>query len=308
MKEVGWDDLRLFLHVASQGGLAGAAALTGISAPTIGRRMLALERTMGRALFTRSQQGYRLAPDGEILLDRVRTMHMTVSDITRWHGEAFTLPIVKIAGHAWLASFLAAQSTTLRGPADAFRICSQRLSAADDLTFQRGVTALLPVKPETGNFAIRKTVDVAYAIYRPASAPAGSNLPWISIGTEIAASAPEKWVFHNHEPQIHTWTNAPELLPDLIASGAGRGVLPTFIGDTLPKLVREGEPIEGLTHPLWLAVNDDDRNRPEIRLVMDRLLALLKESEDLFAGRHIAGRGDHSSVRARRRSLAGHAD
>ena len=39
-----WDDLRLFLHVAEQGGLAGTATLTGISAPTIGRRMLALER------------------------------------------------------------------------------------------------------------------------------------------------------------------------------------------------------------------------------------------------------------------------
>ncbi len=50
MKLDNWDDLRLFLHVAEQGGLAGAAEKTGVSAPTLGRRMLALERASGRAL------------------------------------------------------------------------------------------------------------------------------------------------------------------------------------------------------------------------------------------------------------------
>ncbi|MBL4811132.1 MAG: LysR family transcriptional regulator, partial [Rhodobacteraceae bacterium] len=32
-----WDDLRLFLAVAREGGLAAAAASTGKSAPTLGR-------------------------------------------------------------------------------------------------------------------------------------------------------------------------------------------------------------------------------------------------------------------------------
>jgi len=67
MTDVNWDDLKLFHIVATEGGLAGAASLTGISAPTIGRKMLFLERTMGRTLFIRSQQGYKLAPDGVIL-------------------------------------------------------------------------------------------------------------------------------------------------------------------------------------------------------------------------------------------------
>ncbi|CCE99729.1 hypothetical protein predicted by Glimmer/Critica (plasmid) [Sinorhizobium fredii HH103] len=56
MKVENWEDLRLFLHVAEQGGLAGAAEKTGISAPTIGRRMLALERATGRALFVRADR------------------------------------------------------------------------------------------------------------------------------------------------------------------------------------------------------------------------------------------------------------
>jgi DNA-binding transcriptional LysR family regulator len=39
-----WDDLRLFLAVAREGGLAAAAAITEKSAPTLGRRMLGLEQ------------------------------------------------------------------------------------------------------------------------------------------------------------------------------------------------------------------------------------------------------------------------
>eukprot|EP01030_Chromulinospumella_sphaerica_P031879 gene31879-32556_t len=69
MADSAWDDLKLFLHVASEGGLSGASLQTGLSAPTIGRRMFALERVLGRSLFVRSQQGYRLAHDGEILLE-----------------------------------------------------------------------------------------------------------------------------------------------------------------------------------------------------------------------------------------------
>lgn len=285
MSEVDWNDLRLFFHVASEGGLAGASSITGISAPTIGRRMLALERTMGRTLFMRSQQGYRLAPDGIVLFEHVQTIRRTTADITRWHGDAFALPIVAIAGNIWLTGFVAENTAELRGPTESFRLCCKQLPPGEELTYRHGMIALFNAAPKTGNVAVRKSVDVAYAVYRPVGRAGEADLPWVSIGTEVATFDAEKWVFRNHEQQIHTWTNAPDLLARLIASGAGRGVLPVFVGDAMPALVREGEPIAELTHPLWLTVNDDDRHRPEMRLVIDRLSALFKRNEDRFAGR-----------------------
>jgi DNA-binding transcriptional LysR family regulator len=284
VSEVDWDDLKLFYHVAAEGGLAGASMLTGISPPTIGRRMLALERTMGRTLFIRSQQGYRLAPDGQFLMEHVQTLRKTVADITQWHGDAFTLPIVSIAGDIWLSGFVAENTAALRHAGDAFRLCCKRWLPEDDLTFRRGTVALFAAAPKSGNFAVRRTVDVAYCAYRAVASSTSDDLPWISIGTEVALSAVEKWVFRHREGQIHTWTNAPELLPKLIAGGAGRGVLPAYLGDSLPALMREGDLIEDLTHPIWLAVNDDDRQRPEVRITLDRLAALLKSNEALFSG------------------------
>lgn len=252
MKDVNWDDLKLFHIVASEGGLSAAAGQTGISAPTIGRRMLLLERTMGRTLFIRSQQGYRLAPDGITLLERVQSMRRTASEISQWHGDAFSLPIVSIGGNIWMMGFIAANAHILRGPQDAFRLCCKLLGAEEDLTYRRGMVAISDKPPGNGNFAALKSVKVTYRAYRAENLKGVENLPWVSVGTEVASSDAEKWVFRNQEQMIRTWTNAPELLPKLIASGADKGILPSYIGDELNGVVRDGEALEELAHPLWL--------------------------------------------------------
>lgn len=284
VNDVNWDDLKLFHIVASEGGLSGAAGQTGISAPTIGRRMLFLERTMGRTLFIRSPQGYRLAPDGVTLFERVQSMRRTASEISEWHGDAFSLPIVSIGGAVWMMGFIAANAHILRGAQDAFRLCCKTLDPNEDLTYRRGMVAICERPPRNGNFAILKSIDVSYGVYRAENLHEGENAPWISVGTEVAVSNAETWVFRRQERMIHTWTNAPELVPKLVSSGAGKSVLPCHIGDLLPGVVRDGEPIGELTHPIWLVFNDDDRHSVEMRTVIERLAALLKRNETVFQG------------------------
>ncbi|HEV7304929.1 LysR family transcriptional regulator [Ensifer sp.] len=284
MSAAAWDDLKLFYHVATEGGLTGAAARTGLSAPTIGRRMLALERAIGRVLFIRSQQGYRLAHDGQILLEHVRAMRSAADSISDWHRDAFALPIVSVASDAWVSGFVADHAMEIRGRGDGFRFCCKHMSRGFDLTFREADVAILHEQPRSGNIAVRRSVNIAYAVYRAANLPERDDFAWISVGTESACSPAEKWVFQNREQQIHTWTDSPALVPRLIRNGAGRGVLPAFVGDSEPLLSREGGLIEGLTHPLWIAANDDDRHRPEVRTVIDRLAELLKREEAMFAG------------------------
>lgn len=284
MDDAAWDDLRLFLHVASEGGLSGAADRTGLSAPTIGRRMLALERATGRALFIRSQRGYRLAPDGEVLLAHVISMQKTADKIADWRGQAFTLPIVSIGADAWLSGFIATETQAIRGPEDPFRLCCQTLHAGIDFTYRETDIGLVRNRPETGNLAVRKSVQVAHAVYRPVGTD-GSPHPWVSLSTQSAASPVDKWVFEHHEAEIRTWANTPELLLRLICAGNGRGLLPCFVGDAQAGLEREGSVIDALTYTLWIVAHDDDRHRPEIRLVMDRLVALLRRNGERLSGR-----------------------
>ena len=75
------------------------------------------------------------------------------------------------------------------------------------------------------------------------------------------------------------------MLPHLIRGGAGRGLLPCFMGDADPGLVRAGPVIDSLTYDIWITVHEDERQRPEVRTVIDRLSALFAAHAGLFAGR-----------------------
>jgi DNA-binding transcriptional LysR family regulator len=52
-----WDHYRSFLEVFRQGGLSQAARALGLTQPTVGRHIAALETRIGTKLFTRSQRG-----------------------------------------------------------------------------------------------------------------------------------------------------------------------------------------------------------------------------------------------------------
>lgn len=284
MTEAAWDDLKLFLHVAGEGGLAGAASRTGLSAPTIGRRMLALERSLGRALFVRSQQGYRLAHDGEILLEHVRGMEKAADCIADWHGGAFRQPIVSIASDPWLAGFVADHVGEIRTQHDGYRICCKQARPGLDLTFRESDVAIVPERPQSGNFAVLRSVRIRYAAYRARDLDEGNDARWISMSTDISVAPSEKWVFQNHESRIYTWTPSHDLLLRLARQGAGRAVMPLFVGDAEAGLMREGPVIEALDHDLWIVANDDDRHRAEVRSVIDRLADILRRNEQRFAG------------------------
>nr|WP_250810767.1 LysR family transcriptional regulator [Neorhizobium tomejilense] len=57
MNDISWDFYRTFLAVLRLGSLSAAARDLGLTQPTVGRHIDALEQALGYQLFTRSQQG-----------------------------------------------------------------------------------------------------------------------------------------------------------------------------------------------------------------------------------------------------------
>lgn len=55
--DIGWELYRSYLGVLREGSLSGAARALGVTQPTVGRHIAALEQALGLVLFTRSQQG-----------------------------------------------------------------------------------------------------------------------------------------------------------------------------------------------------------------------------------------------------------
>ncbi|MBY0574693.1 MAG: LysR family transcriptional regulator [Undibacterium sp.] len=74
MTKLRWDDLALFLAVAQQGSLSGAARTLRLGQPTLSRRIAELEEAVGEALFERKSSGIRLTEAGEKLLPACERM------------------------------------------------------------------------------------------------------------------------------------------------------------------------------------------------------------------------------------------
>ena len=72
-----WDDLRLFLAVAKNGTLTGAADELESNVATLHRRLKSFEEGFGISLFEKGPRGYRLTNAGEALLSHTNCLLYT---------------------------------------------------------------------------------------------------------------------------------------------------------------------------------------------------------------------------------------
>jgi DNA-binding transcriptional LysR family regulator len=82
-KEIGWELYRSFLGALEQGSLSGAARALGITQPTVGRHISALEAAFGLALFTRSQTGLLPTEAALALRPYAQAMQSTAAALRR---------------------------------------------------------------------------------------------------------------------------------------------------------------------------------------------------------------------------------
>lgn len=87
--EPGWELFRSFLAVARERSLSGAARSLGLTQPTVGRHVDALEEALGGALFTRSQLGLLPTASAVALVPYAEAMASAASALVRAaSGEA----------------------------------------------------------------------------------------------------------------------------------------------------------------------------------------------------------------------------
>ncbi|AGB71889.1 MULTISPECIES: LysR family transcriptional regulator [Rhizobium] len=81
--EPSWDFYRTFLAVLEHGSLSAAARELGLTQPTVGRHILALEQSVGAELFTRSQQGLLPTDAAMVLKPYAETLASTAAALLR---------------------------------------------------------------------------------------------------------------------------------------------------------------------------------------------------------------------------------
>jgi DNA-binding transcriptional LysR family regulator len=291
MKNVNWDDLRIFVRVARGGGLSAAAGELGSSPATIGRRMLALEQALGRPLFVRRQTGYELTGDGRTLLGKALAMEAGARPIEDWLSASGNRPVVRISAGTWIANFLSENFSRIWSPQDPFRVAFKTAEARLDIAHREIEIGVRNQRPEGANLAARPLPDAAYAPFRARNHAPQSDENWVAIAPEDASTASTRWASAQDGLVVAAWANTPRTLYDLIRSGAGKGVVPCFAGDRDPLLERAGDEIAELRHRQWIVMHNDDRHRPEVRAIIERMAALINAHAPLFSGERPMGNG-----------------
>jgi DNA-binding transcriptional LysR family regulator len=87
-REPGWDELRTFLEVARDGSLSCAARRLGLSQPTVGRHIDALEDALGVTLFTRSPRGLNPTEAAKALAPHSEAMAAAAAALSRSASSA----------------------------------------------------------------------------------------------------------------------------------------------------------------------------------------------------------------------------
>lgn len=261
-EKIAWDDLRLFLVVADAGGLSRAAARTGASAPTLGRRMVALEQAIGRDLFVRHAKGYDLTDAGAELRANLSGVAQRIEQVT----TPATRSTVKISAGIWTTRLLCRHAAQLAHPG-----VTLRFVAADhvlDIAHREAVIGVRNKRPHQSGLAGQRVGQVQFAAYTARGAD--DTLPFVQV---TGATPSAQWVKDNG-PTAFEVTH-PIHAFDLAKAGVARAVLPTFIGAAEPDLKHCGPIIPELTHDQWLVSHNSDRFLPQVRRCLDRLAPLL---------------------------------
>jgi DNA-binding transcriptional LysR family regulator len=87
-REPAWDELRTFLEVARDGSLSGGARRLGLTQPTVGRHIDALEEALGVTLFTRSPRGLNPTVTAKALVPHSEAMAAAAAALARSASSA----------------------------------------------------------------------------------------------------------------------------------------------------------------------------------------------------------------------------
>jgi DNA-binding transcriptional LysR family regulator len=285
MREPSWDDIRIFLAIAEAGSLSGAADALGLSQPTAGRRLKALEEDLGLRLVKRVSNRNELTEAGQQIRERALGMGGVAEGVLR---EAYALAgqepeAVRISATGSVSLFLAAHFGALQvfGLPLIVDASRERMNLARR---EADIAIRMRHLPEDGDLVARKVARLAFSLYAvrdfdAATAPV--------IGLPKTDRRPSQSGF------LDDWARGRPIalrVPDVAlrhqAVKASRGIslLPCWLGDADAALERLMPPPRELREDVYVLTRRDSRENGPVGIVLGGLVHLFKTHSAALAG------------------------
>ena len=163
-----WSLCRTFLAVLEEGTLSGAARALGLTQPTVGRQVEALERSLGTPLFTRSAAGLRptdialsLRPHAETMAAAAETLARTASGEADKVEGAIRITASEIVGAEVLPPILTGFHEVHPGVAIELTLSNRQ----EDLLRREADIAVRMTRPTQGQLLARRLGVVRVGLF-----------------------------------------------------------------------------------------------------------------------------------------------
>jgi len=287
MQASDWNDYQAFLAIARAGQLARAGAALGVDATTIGRRLRRLEMRLNATLFEQTREGQVLTEAGEALLAEVEAMAQAAGRIADQAGGGGPSGLLRVSLTEGLAATLVAPA--LKSLVAAHPRLTVDLVASSGLLSPSKREADLAVtlsRPRAGPVIAGKLSDYALRLYATRGYLAQHGVPHSHaelirrtlIGyVPDLLHAPELRYLDEFGPGLAATARSSSILAQarMIASGAGIGVLPCFMGDADPMLVPV-LPERTIIRTFWLVTHKDTHALARVRTFREWLMRLVE--------------------------------
>lgn len=241
-----WSDLRIFLAIAREGTLGAAARKIGQTQPTMGRRLRALEASLGQTLFQRTADGFVLTDEGSAVLAHAERIEEEALALQRQaSGTALQLDgLLRLSSSDWFGTVMLSPVIAAFGRMHP-KVTVELLTDARLYSLPRREADLVfRIKPfDEPEVISRKLLHIPYALYgrkgsKVPRAGDGSGVRVVTMNEEFADMPDAVWLKRTlPNADIASRSNNRQVQAELCAQGGGIAVLPRPLGDADRRLV-----------------------------------------------------------------------
>lgn len=283
-----WNRTRAFLVTAEEGSFSAAARALGLTQPTLGRQVAALEEELGVTLFERAGTRLALTEAGLALLEQARAMGEAAARVSRVAAgldDSVAGEVRVTAGEAIASFLLPSVLAGLRRDHPRVRVVVVASNEVQDLHRREADIALRNARPQHPELVGRRLRDLAAGLYAsrellertgPLREPAQlAGAPLITFEPAEPLLAAFGAMGLPATPEQVAATSASQLVQwSLCRASVGVGLMLTAVGDADPDVVRV-LPDFAIPVPVWLVCHRELHTSRRLRVVFDRLAEAL---------------------------------
>jgi len=280
-----WNRAKAFLVTAEEGSLSAAARALGMTQPTLGRQVAALEKELNVVLFDRVGKQLVLTPSGLELIDQVRRMSdaaTSVSLIASGQSQELDGEICITATEAICVYLLPPIVKEIRETYPGISIDLLASDKISNLSRREADIAVRNVRPTQAELIAKKICDVTARLYatpefidklgRPITTASINAANFIGFNRSDEQIQPINELGMSLSPENFPVVSENFLVQwELTKLGTGIGLMMEIVGDKEPLVERVQQESDAIQFPIWLVAHHQLKSSKRIRAVFDLL-------------------------------------